>query len=80
MSGANGEPPPKKAYSIANYFRYARPGEIIAAGAVLAALSFLIVCLRIFTRLHKKARIELDDILIVPAMVCRALNGSDLAI
>ncbi|KAF2690572.1 hypothetical protein K458DRAFT_354689 [Lentithecium fluviatile CBS 122367] len=73
----------KKAYSVGNYFKYAAPGEIIAAGAVLSALSVIVVGVRIWSRIHHKTKVGIDDYLIIPAMllVCgmaaALINGVD---
>ncbi|KAI1144988.1 hypothetical protein F4825DRAFT_280746 [Nemania diffusa] len=57
------------AYSVANFFAYATPGGIIAAGAALPAIGIIVVALRFYTRLTQKARLGLDDFFILPALV-----------
>ncbi|KAI0542845.1 hypothetical protein GGR58DRAFT_449823 [Xylaria digitata] len=57
------------AYSVANFFTYATPGDIIAASAALPAISIIVVALRFYTRLTQKARLGLDDFFILPALV-----------
>ncbi|KAJ8126613.1 hypothetical protein O1611_g7028 [Lasiodiplodia mahajangana] len=63
------DPNSDTAYSVANFFTYATPGDIIAAAAALPAISIIVVALRFYTRLTQKVRLGLDDFFILPALV-----------
>ena len=45
------------------------PNYMLAAGATFIALCIIIVALRFFTRSLQKARIGIDDWLVLPALV-----------
>lgn len=49
---------------------YASPGEIVAAAVVLPLLGITVLALRFFARFQRKADLEIDDWLLVPAVVC----------
>lgn len=51
------------------WFSYASKGEIYAASTVLPFLAIVAVVLRIRARFKQKAKIGLDDWLIIPALV-----------
>lgn len=62
-------------YSGANWFVYATPGHILAAGAALPAASIVIVALRFYTRMmrnsnrdKRRSRFGIDDYLTLPAL------------
>lgn len=62
-------------YSGANWFVYATPGHILAAGAALPAVSILVVALRFYTRMlrqsardRRRSPFGIDDYLILPAL------------
>ncbi len=50
------------------------PGKMYALAAVLSVLAIVAVILRFYSRrLLKTARIEMDDYMILPALVCHFL-------
>ncbi|KAI1384737.1 uncharacterized protein F4822DRAFT_371725 [Hypoxylon trugodes] len=59
-------------------FRYATPAEILAAAAALPALGIIIVMVRFYTRLLHKAKLAIDDFLILPAVVLVSGMGAAL--
>lgn len=46
------------------------PAHVLAAGAIFIAVCTIIVTLRFFTRAVQKAKIGIDDWLVLPALVC----------
>lgn len=62
-------------YSGANWFVYATPGHILAAGAALPAVCILVVALRFYARMirhsardRRRSPFGIDDYLILPAL------------
>ncbi|KAF3058031.1 hypothetical protein GL218_05716 [Daldinia childiae] len=59
-------------------FQYATRAEILAAAAALPALGIIVVILRFYTRLLQKAKLGIDDFLILPALVLVCGMGAAL--
>ncbi|KAI0382175.1 hypothetical protein F5Y04DRAFT_279959 [Hypomontagnella monticulosa] len=59
-------------------FKYATPAEILAAAAALPALGIIVVIFRFYARLRQKARLGIDDFLILPALVLVCGMGAAL--
>ena len=57
-------------YTAGTSFAWNTQGQVISAATVLPALGIIGVALRIWSRFHKRNGFGLDDVFILPALVC----------